>query len=139
MFVSETKLTVRYAETDQMGIVHHSNYPIWFEAARTDFIKSMGMPYSKIEESGFMIPLIELKCNYKGSSRYEDEILIKTSVKNATYTRLIFYYEVYKNGEPGIITTGETVHVWTNKHLKPVNIRKAAPHIFELIQKALEE
>jgi len=58
LFISETEIIVRYAETDRMGIVHHSNYPIWFEAARTDFIKNLGMSYSKIEERGFMLPLI---------------------------------------------------------------------------------
>jgi len=73
MLTSETRLVVRYAETDQMGIVHHSNYPVWFEAGRTDFIKGIGLPYSKIEEKGILLPLIELKCCYRGAARYEDE------------------------------------------------------------------
>ncbi len=133
MFVSETKITVRYAETDQMGIVHHSNYPIWFEAGRTDFIRQLGMPYSKIEEKGIMLPLIELRSVYKGTARYEDEIIIKTRVNEFTNTRINFYYEIYKNNEPGLITWGETMHVWTNKDLKPVNLKKYFPELFDIM------
>lgn len=139
MFISQTGLTVRYAETDQMGIVHHSNYPIWFEAGRTDFIRQMGMPYSKIEENGAMLPLLELKVIFKGSARYEDEIIIKTYIKEYTGIRLLFHYDVYKAGDEKVITQGETLHVWTNKSLKPVNIRKYRPEIDELIEKAANQ
>jgi acyl-CoA thioester hydrolase len=131
--VSETKLVVRYAETDRMGIVHHSNYPVWFEAGRTDFIKKAGMPYSKIEESGFMLPLIELRSYYKGYSSYEDEITVKTRIKELSFTRVVFSYEVYKNNRTEPITTGETMHVWTTNTLKPVNIKKHSPEIFQLL------
>lgn len=139
MFVSETHLTVRYAETDQMGVVHHSNYPIWFEAGRTDFIKKLGLPYSTIEKMGAMLPLIELKCCYKGFARYEDEITIKTCIKEYTGTRLLFHYDVYKYGSDKAITEGETLHVWTNKELKPVNIKKYKPDIYELIANATDQ
>lgn len=134
MFSTYTTFTVRYAETDAMGIVHHSNYPIWFEAGRTDFIKQLGMSYSEIEKRGLMLPLLELKCCYKGAARYEDEITVKTSLKEMSYTRLIFRYEVFKNGDQELITTGETMHVWTNSQLKPVNLKKAAPDIYHLIE-----
>lgn len=139
MFVSETKLIVRYAETDQMGIVHHSNYPVWFEAGRTDFIKKLGMPYSAIEEEGFLLPLIRLECNYKGFAKYEDEVTVKTSIKKLTYTRVIFYYEVYKNNEEKPITTGETEHAWTNRNLKPLNLKKCSSHIYDLLSGALQD
>lgn len=136
MFISETNLNVRYAETDQMGIVHHSNYPIWYEVGRTDFIKKMGMPYSVVEESGIMLPLIELTSSYKGSAKYEDDIIVKTRIKEFSYTRITFYYEIYKKNELNLINSGETKHVWTNRELKPVNIKKNAPHILELINVA---
>ncbi|NLP13051.1 MAG: acyl-CoA thioesterase [Clostridium sp.] len=138
MFISETEIIVRYAETDQMGIVHHSNYPIWFEAARTDFIKKMGMPYSQIEERGFLLPLIELNCKYKGSARYEDRIIVRTRIKAISYSRITFSYEVFKLGKDALITSGETMHVWTNKQLKPLNIKKHAPDIYESISKVAQ-
>jgi len=138
MFVSETKITVRYAETDQMGIVHHSNYPIWFEAGRTDFIKKLGMSYSDMEKKGIMLPVIELKCIYKGSAEYEDEIIVRTSVKDVTYTRIAFSYEVFKQGRKDSITIGETIHVWTDTNIKPVNIKKRMPEVYELMKKVAE-
>lgn len=134
MITCETKFIVRYAETDQMGIVHHSNYPVWFEAGRTDFIKKMGVPYSKIENDGLLLPLIELRCKYKGAARYEDEIIVKTSIKEFTITRISFHYEVYKNNENAIITEGETEHAWTTKLLKPINLKKCYPELYHLIQ-----
>lgn len=137
MYSTETRLTVRYAETDKMGIVHHSNYPIWFEAGRTQFIKALGISYSEIEGKGFLLPLLELKCQYKSAARYEDEIIVKTTLKDISYTRVTFFYEVFKDGEHESITTGETSHVWTNKNMKPVNMKKHAPEIYEILAKAL--
>jgi acyl-CoA thioester hydrolase len=139
MIVSETYITVRYAETDQMGVVHHSNYAVWFEAGRTDFIRKLGLPYSKIEESGAMLPLIELKCRFKGFARYEDEIIIRTNIQEYTGTRLLFHYEIVKAGSDKIITEGETTHCWADSKLKPVNLKKFRPEIYELIEKAAQE
>lgn len=138
MYTSETILVVRYAETDRMGVVHHSNYPIWFEAGRTDFIKKLGMPYSKIENSGVFLPVIELKCTYKGAARYEDRIIVKTGISKISYTRVVFCYEVYRNDESTLITTGETVHVWTDEKLKPVNIKKYRPELYNMLNSAIE-
>lgn len=135
MYTSKTEITVRYAETDQMGIVHHSNYPVWYEVGRTDFIKAIGMSYSDIEEKGFMLPLIELKSCYKGSAKYEDELIVTTKIKQITFTRITFYYEVYNKNGNVLINYGETTHVWTNKELKPLNMKKKAPDIYDLMLK----
>ncbi len=129
---SKTEFIVRYAETDQMGIVHHSVYPVWFEAGRTEFIKIAGMSYSEIEERGLLLPLISLQCIYKGFSKYEDKIIVETFIKDIAAVRIIFGYEVSKNGDGKVITEGETSHAWTNKNLKPVNLKKAEPGLYEL-------
>ena len=139
MIVSETYIMVRYAETDQMGVVHHSNYAVWFEAGRTDFIRKLGLPYSRIEERGAMLPLIELKCRFKGFARYEDEIIIRTNIQEYSGTRLIFHYEIVKAGSDKVITEGETMHCWADSKLKPVNLKKFMPEIYELIEKAARE
>jgi acyl-CoA thioester hydrolase len=131
--ITETRITVRYAETDRMGIVHHSNYPIWFEAARTEYIKKLGYSYSKAEENGLLLPLIELRCNYTGSATYEDEILITAQIKLMTPLRLTFYYEVFKNSKPILICTGETAHVWTDRNMKPLNLKKFRPDVYSLL------
>ncbi|WP_010247397.1 acyl-CoA thioesterase [Acetivibrio cellulolyticus] len=137
MYTSKTEIVVRYAETDQMGIVHHSNYPIWYEAARTDFIKSIGMSYSDIEKSGFMLPLLELKSCYKGAAKYEDELIVTTKIKQISFTRITFYYEVYNKNSNILINYGETMHAWTNKELRPLNMKKHAPDIYDLMAKLM--
>lgn len=137
MIISDTEFTVRYAETDQMGIVHHSNYPVWFEAGRTDFIKKLGISYTQMEQSGILLPLIELRCNYKSYAKYEDRIVVRTRIKELTCTRIIFYYEVFRNNGSSPITIGETTHVWTDKNIKPLNIRKFRPDLYELVLKAV--
>lgn len=120
-----------------MGIVHHSNYPIWFEAGRTDFIKKLGMPYTRIEESGTMLPLIELRCRFMGVARYEDEVMVVTCVRDLTDTRITFGYEVYREGEKKPITSGETMHAFTDGAMRPVNLKKHAPDIRELLSGVL--
>jgi acyl-CoA thioester hydrolase len=134
LYTTETKLTVRYAETDQMGIVHHSVYPVWYEAARTDFIKKSGKSYSDIEKSGILLPLIELNVKYRGSSLYEDEVIIETHIEKLTATRLVFGYRVYRNEEKTVINEGSSSHVWTDLDLKPVNLIKKRPELYRLLE-----
>ena len=75
---SKTYITVRYAETDRMGIAHHSNYPVWYEVGRTDYIKLYGISVSEMEKAGVMMPLTNLTCHYKNPALYEDKIIIRT-------------------------------------------------------------
>lgn len=137
MFTSDSEITVRYAETDQMGIVHHSNYPVWFEVGRTDFIKKLGYRYSELEKEGILLPLTDLRCSYKGPARYEDEIIIRTCIKKMTCVRLVFGYEVFNKKDMSLIALGETFHAWTDKNLKPVNIAKRMPELYEVMKKAV--
>lgn len=78
--ISKSKVTVRYAETDKMGIVHHSVYPIWYELARTDLSKQAGFPYSKMEEVGVMTPLVELNSKYYSPAYYDDNLIVTARV-----------------------------------------------------------
>jgi len=131
----ETEIIVRYAETDQMGIAHHSNYAIWFEAARTEFIKSLGISYSKIEELGLILPLRSLYCEYRKPARYEDRIIIETKFKEFNGIRLSFSYNVINKGNGDLLATGVTEHVWTDKSLVPCILKKKNKEIYDLIQK----
>ncbi len=128
--VSETALIARYGETDQMGIVHHSNYPIWFEAGRTSFFKQLGLSYKKIEEAGTILPLTSLNCIFKSPARYEDEIIVKTRVLKMSVVKLVFQYEVLKKEGMQLVVSGETAHAWTDKKLKPVNLEKKLPDLY---------
>lgn len=132
---TETQFTVRYAETDQMGIVHHSNYPVWFEAGRTDFFKKIGISYSSIETKGVILPLYEINCKFISPAKYEDEVLVISGIKDITRVRLSFSYQVLNVCSKKLIATGETMHAWTDKDLKPVNAEKNIPDIFAFLNK----
>jgi acyl-CoA thioester hydrolase len=138
--ISEIKVEVRYAETDKMGITHHSVYPIWYEAARTELIKKVGITYSEMERKGIMLPLAELNCKYIIPSTYEDILTIKVWVSKITPARIVFNYETYKEGILKPIATGETIHAWADsKTLKPMNFKKNFPEYYEKIEKLVEE
>ena len=130
-----SKIIVRYAETDQMGIAHHSIYPVWYEVARTDFAKNMGMAYSQMEKMGILTPLVELSSKYIRPAKYEDELEIKVIVGKLTPARIEFIYEVYKKGEESPINIGKTVHAWVGKDLRPINMRQCNPKLYERIEK----
>ncbi len=130
---AETKLIARYSETDQMGIIHHSNYAVWFEAGRTDFLKKAGIPNKEIEEQGVLLPLYEMNCKFKSPARYEDEIIVKTKLEHIGKVRIVFSYQVLNAKDGSVLTTGETKHAWTNKSLKPVNAQLLIPDIYDML------
>ncbi len=131
---TSSKIIVRYAETDKMGIVHHSVYPIWYEVARTDFVKVTGLTYSKMEEIGLMTPLVGLTCKYMQPAYYEDELIIKVSIGKLTPVKIEFQYAVYREGENKPINTGTTVHAIAGKNLKPINCKKVFPEIYSKLE-----
>jgi acyl-CoA thioester hydrolase len=131
-------LTVRYAETDRMGIVHHSNYPIWFEAGRTDFLRQTGVSYSEVEARGVMLPLYELTCRFNSPARYEDEVAVITRIKALTRVRLILSYDVLLRKDNTLLASGETLHAFTDASLKPLNAEKAIPDVYRLLREALD-
>jgi len=137
----ETKsiLTVRYAETDQMGIVHHSNYAVWFEVGRTDFLKNAGLSYSSIEAQGILFPLYEMNCKFIAPAKYEDELAVLTSIKSISRVRLSFSYQVLNTNTEKLLATGETMHAWTDKAFKPMNAEKKIPEIYSVLSKLTPE
>ena len=137
--ISKSIVRVRYAETDKMGIVHHSVYPIWYELARTDLSKLAGFPYSKMEEDGVLTPLVELNCKYIKPAYYDDELVVTATVSKLTPARIVFYYEVFKDDSDKPINTGYTVHAIVNKDMRPINTKKLFPDIYQTMEKMIEE
>jgi acyl-CoA thioester hydrolase len=112
---------VRYSETDQMGVVYYSNYLVWFEIARTEFLRRSGFEYSKIEkERKIFLPVSESYCKYRFPVRYDDAITISACLTNMGTSRIAFGYEVKKGGE--IAAVGYTVHAFVNDQGKPIPI-----------------
>ena len=132
MHYSITKLVTRYYETDQMGIIHHSNYYRYYEVARTDFLKQVvGMTYKQVEEQGIWLPLSETHCKYKIPAVYDDELTIKTTIKDMTVARIIFNYEITRESDGAFIAEGQTVHAFTNPKNRPVNLKKTNPELYD--------
>lgn len=137
MYASETKITVRYVETDQMGIVHHSNYYAYFEEARTQFIKESGMSYSEMEERGIMLPLVESKCKYIQGAKYEDELIVKTWINELTPIKVDFNYSVIREKDHKEIAKGSTLHAFVDNNFKIINLNKKHPEIYVRMESLL--
>ncbi len=124
---------INYYETDRMGITHHSNYIRFIEEARCDFMNKMGLPYGKVEEEGFMIPVLSVTCDYKYSTTYDDEIIIDTKITKNNGVRIEFGYTITKDNQ--LVAKLTSMHCFTDKNLKPINLKKVKPEWYELIEK----
>ena len=114
----ETQVRVRYAETDQMGIAHHANYLIWFEAGRSELCRARGFSYKEMEEEEALMVVAESYCRYKSPAYYEDVLTIRTKVDEIRSRSLRFIYEVHRVSDNTLIAEGETLHVVTDKDKK---------------------
>lgn len=107
----EFKVRVRYAETDQMGVVYHGNYAQYFEMGRVEWLRNLGVSYKWMEENGIMLPVVSLSMNYKKPARYDDLIRVKTIFKSQTSVKIEFDYEIY-NEKNELLTIGNSVLVF---------------------------
>jgi acyl-CoA thioester hydrolase len=132
MYCHETKIRVRYAETDQMGVVHHSIYALYFEESRTEAIRELGYSYREIEEKGIFMPVIDLKIKYIKPAQYDDLLIIKTFVKEIPNSTFKFEYETY-NSKNQCINKAETTLAFINRQTnRPC---RAPEWLTEVIQK----
>ena len=129
---------INYYETDAMQIVHHSNYIRFMEEARTKTLADIGLPYSKIEEDGILIPVLSVNCQYKHPSRYDDVILIDVKVKEYNGVKLVMGYEITNKKTGELILIGETKHCFTEQELRPVSLKKARPQMHEKMNELLK-
>jgi len=115
----ETEIRVRYAETDQMGIVHNSNYLIWFEVGRSEFCQARGFSYKEMEEKDNALMVVaESYCRYKLPAYYEDVLTVRTKVEELRSRSLRFVYEIYRAADDALIAVGETLHLVTDANKK---------------------
>ena len=139
MYINETKLKVRYVETDQMGIVHHSNYYAWFEVGRTEYITEIGMTYKEMEEKNIMLPVIESSCRYIEGAKNEDILIIQTFIKELNGAKVIFNYNVVRSTDGKILAKGSTMHAFVNEKFRIINIKKVNTDLWNRFQKLLKE
>jgi len=115
----DTRLRVRYAETDQMGVVYHANHFIWFEVGRVELLRQLGFSYRDMEEKdGCFIAVVDARCRYKAPVRYDDEVIIRTRLKNVRESVIHFGYELIREPSGELLAEGETTHIVTNAEMK---------------------
>ena len=126
-----TKIRVRYAETDQMGVVYHGNYAQFFEIGRTEWLRKMGVTYKKMETTGIILPVISLQCNFIKSALYDDILIIDTLLKKKPTVKIEFDYEI-KNQTNDLICTGNSVLAFINMEtMKPT---RCPAYLLELLE-----
>jgi acyl-CoA thioester hydrolase len=117
--VCETTVRVRYAETDQMGVVYHSNHFIWFEVGRVEFMRQLGVTYRDMErDHGFFIAVVDARCRYKAPAKYDDEVIVRTHLKNARESMVHFGYELLRASDGALLAEGETTHIVIDREMK---------------------
>jgi acyl-CoA thioester hydrolase len=109
--VVESRLRVRYAETDQMGVVYHSNFIIWMEVGRVEMLRALGYSYREMEQDGLHLPVAEVKCRYKAPAKYDDLIVIRTRMINLRGFLIHFGYEILRDEDDTLLAEGESVHL----------------------------
>ena len=119
----QTKLRVRYAETDQMGVVYYANYLVWMEVGRVELVRSLGFRYKDLEQSeGLYLSVIDAQCHYIFPARYDQEIVVETKIVKATSRTVEFGYAI-RSAEPHrLLAEGSTRHIWLNREWRPASL-----------------
>jgi len=123
-FVSQSRFRVRYAETDAMRIVHHSSYIVWFEEGRSEYMRQLGFPYTRLEEQGLYLAVTELRARYLRAARYDEEVVVETSIEELRSRGLTFHYRVLRGLDGTLLAEGETVHVCIDDEGRPRRLPK---------------
>ena len=127
----ETRLRVRYSETDQMGIVYHANYLVWFEIGRTEWCRAAGLPYADMERAGIFIPVTRVEGSFRRSSSYDDPIVIFTRMESLSSRGCSFAYEI-QNPEGELLAEGSTAHVFTDASGRA---RRGSPDVIAVLER----
>jgi acyl-CoA thioester hydrolase len=128
--VSRSNVRVRYAETDKMGVVYHSNYLVWFEIGRTDWLRDTGWTYREMEADGIQLPVIEAHCEYRQGARYDDDLEIRTRATKLSPVRVQFDYETIRRADGAILATGHTVHATIDIQGRPIRMPDRVRDLF---------
>jgi acyl-CoA thioester hydrolase len=119
---SASRIRVRYAETDTMGVVYYANYFVWFEVGRTDLLRDAGWSYRDMEADGYRLPVLEANCCYRQSARYDDELDVRTTGALLSPVRVKFLYDVVRPIDDVLLATGYTVHASLDRDGRPCRL-----------------
>jgi acyl-CoA thioester hydrolase len=136
----DVEFRVRYAETDQMGVVYHANHFVWFEVGRVEFFRQLGFSYKEMEEQdGCIIAVVDARCRYKAPARYDDEVIVRTQLKNLRESLVHFAYELLRATDGLLLAEGETTHVVIDREMKKRAIPEKYVAIFKRAMGAREQ
>lgn len=137
--MEELRRQVKYYETDKMGVVHHSNYIRWFEEARVEFMRGIGISYKAMEDEGVQVPVVSVSCKYRSPATFDDIVIVKTHIKKFNGIVIELAYEVIDEQTGVIRVTGESSHCFVDaKTFKPMNLKRERPDIYDNFVKATE-
>lgn len=137
--MEELRRQVKYYETDKMGVVHHSNYIRWFEEARVEFMRGIGISYKAMEDEGVQVPVVSVSCKYRSPATFDDIVIVKTHIKKFNGIVIELAYEVIDEQTGVIRVTGESSHCFVDaKTFKPMNLKRERPDIYDNFIKATE-
>lgn len=128
-------MRVRYHETDQGGVVYHSNYLYYFETGRTEFMRAAGVRYRDLEDAGNLLVVTDASLHYRASARYDDELLVRTRVTEVTPVTVRFAYEVFRLPEEPLLVDGETRLACVGRNFKP---KRLSPRLTDALKRELE-
>lgn len=139
MLISKKEIEVRYAETDQMGVVYHANYLVWMEVGRTSLISELGFNYADLEKDGIISPVLDIQASYKTPARYGEKVIVKTWIEEYDGLRITYGYEILKE-DGNIAATGKSLHVCVKRDsFRPISIKKKFPDWHEAYEKAKKQ
>lgn len=125
-----TRIRVRYPETDQMGVVHHTHYLVWFEVGRTELMRDMGCTYADMEKEGVWMPVVDATCRYVSPARYDDWIVVETHLEDVTRVTARFAYRVSRQSDGQLLATGATRHAATDRNGVPCRLPDSIAAVF---------
>ena len=129
--VNETRIRVRYAETDQMGVVYHANHFIWFEVGRVEFLRQLGFSYKDMEQQDdCFIAVVDARCRYKAPALYDDEVIVRTRLKNIRESVIHFGYELVRASDGAVLAEGETTHIVADSQMKKTALPEKYMKVF---------
>jgi len=134
--IHQYKRSVHYYETDQMGIVHHSNYIRWFEEARVYMLDELSLPYDRLEAIGVMIPVLGVECDFKMPVRFGDAVLISCNIESFSGVRISMEYRV--TSQDGLHAFGKSCHAFVDKNMKPLRLKRAHPEIYDIFENEIK-
>lgn len=132
----DARVRVRYAETDQMGVVYHANYLVWMEVGRVEYCRSRGYRYRDLEQEGILLAVVEANCRYLAPALYDDEIIIRTTIETASPRLVQFGYQMFSSESGRLLAEGSTKHVFCGRDRRATKLPKQFHEVFAIKQGA---